>query len=121
VTSSYGYRIHPISGVRQFHSGVDFGASCGTPILAAADGVVTQASWYGGYGNYTTLDLGRIDGFYWSVGYGHQSKFLVSVGQHVTRGQVIGLVGTTGTSTGCHVHFNVFKNGSTVDGLPLVS
>jgi len=121
VTSAYGWRIHPITGSRQFHSGVDFGVACGTPILAAADGVISQASWYGGYGNYTGINLGQIGGDYWSVGYGHQSKILVSVGQHVSRGQVIGLVGTTGMSTGCHLHFNVFKNGSTVNGLPLVS
>jgi len=121
VTSNYGWRIQPITGLREMHPGVDFAAPCGAPILAAADGVVTQASWYGGYGNYTAIDLGKIGGNYYTVGYGHQSKFLVSVGQHVTRGQTIGLVGTTGLSTGCHVHFNVFKNGSTMNGLPLVS
>jgi len=120
VTSPYGWRTNPILHTSEFHPGVDFGASCGTPILAAASGTVTYAGWNGGYGNYTSINHGVIGGNYYTTGYGHQSKILVSVGQHVSRGQVIGLVGTTGLSTGCHVHFNVLKNGQYINGLPLV-
>jgi len=121
VTSPYGMRYHPILHVYKMHVGVDFGAACGTPIHAAESGTVTQASWYGGYGNYVTINHGKIAGNNYSTGYGHMSKFAVHKGQKVTRGQVIGYVGTTGLSTGCHLHFNVFKNGKTINGLPLVS
>jgi len=121
VTSGFGWRFHPILHYMRFHSGVDFGAACGTPIHAAASGTVSYAAWNGGYGNYTLINHGKIAGKYYSTGYGHQSKIIVHKGQHVTRGQVIGYVGTTGMSTGCHLHFNVFRNGSAINGLPLVS
>ena len=121
VTSPYGWRINPITHRPEMHPGVDFGAACGTPIHAAASGTVTYAGWNGGYGNYTLINHGKIAGKYYSTGYGHQSKIIVHRGQHVTRGQVIGYVGTTGMSTGCHLHFNVFRNGATMNGLPLVS
>jgi murein DD-endopeptidase MepM/ murein hydrolase activator NlpD len=121
VTSPFGYRTDPISGVTAYHSGVDLAVPCGTPIHAAADGTVVSAGWYGTLGNYILIDNGKIDGNYWSTGYGHQSSFAVSAGQHVTRGQVIGYVGTTGRSTGCHVHFNAIKNGTNINGLPLIT
>ena len=121
VTSGFGWRFHPILHVMRFHAGVDFGAACGTPIHAAETGTVTYAGWNGGYGNYTLINHGKIDGKFYSTGYGHQSKIIVHRGQHVTRGQVIGYVGTTGMSTGCHLHFNVFRNGTAINGLPLVS
>jgi len=121
VTSPYGMRYHPILHVWKMHEGVDFGAACGTPIHAAESGTVTMASWYGGYGNYVAINHGKIGGNSYSTGYGHMSKFAVHKGQKVKRGQVIGYVGTTGLSTGCHLHFNVFKNGKTINGLPLVS
>jgi len=120
VTSPFGWRMHPILHYWKFHEGVDFGNSCGTPIHAAASGKVTYAGWNGGYGNYTLINHGKINGSYWSTGYGHQSRIIVRYGQHVTRGQVIGYVGTTGLSTGCHLHFNVSKNGKFINGLPLV-
>jgi len=121
VTSTFGPRKAPMPGASTFHEGVDFGSPCGTPILASAAGTVTYAGWNGGYGNYVAINHGWIAGNYWSTGYGHQSKIAVHVGQTVTRGQVIGYVGSTGVSTGCHVHYNVFKNGTLVNGLPLVT
>ena len=111
VTSPFGYRIHPIFGTRILHTGIDYGADSGMPIRAAADGIVFSAGWIDGYGNATILDLGG--GF--AVLYGHQSAFRVVVGQKVTQGQTIGLVGCTGNCTGPHVHFEVRVNGTPVD------
>ena len=121
VTSPFGYRTDPITGAVAYHSGVDLAAPCGTPVHAAADGTVVSAGWYGTLGNYLLIDNGKIAGTYWSTGYGHLSQFLVSAGQHVTRGQVVALSGTTGRSTGCHVHFNAIKNGANINGWPLIS
>ena len=121
VTSTFGYRFHPILHYTTFHSGVDLAAACGTPVHAAADGVVKSASYNSSLGNYLVIDHGKIAGNYWSTGYGHNTRFAVSVGQHVTRGQVVAYAGTTGMSTGCHVHFSVYKNGTLVNGLPLIS
>ncbi|MCL2783280.1 MAG: peptidoglycan DD-metalloendopeptidase family protein [Propionibacteriaceae bacterium] len=121
LTSPYGWRMHPILHVMKFHSGVDLGVGCGTPVHAAEAGTVTQASWYGGYGNYLLINNGKISGANYSTGYGHLSKFVVSAGQHVTRGQVVAYSGTTGASTGCHLHFETFKNGSTVNPWPLIT
>jgi murein DD-endopeptidase MepM/ murein hydrolase activator NlpD len=111
ITSPFGYRIHPIFGTSLLHTGIDYGADEGTPIRAAADGVVVSAGWIDGYGNATILDLGG--GI--AVLYGHQSAFKVSAGQKVTQGQTIGLVGCTGNCTGPHVHFEVRVNGNPVD------
>jgi murein DD-endopeptidase MepM/ murein hydrolase activator NlpD len=111
VTSPFGYRIHPIFGTSILHTGIDYGADEGTPIRAAADGVVVSAGWIDGYGNATILDLGG--GI--AVLYGHQSAFRVSAGQKVTQGQTIGLVGCTGNCTGPHVHFEVRVNGDPVN------
>jgi len=104
VTSPFGWRIQPIYGTSEFHTGIDLAASCGTPIMASADGIVTFAGWNGGFGNYTEITTGSI-----RTGYGHQSKIFVKVGQQVKQGQTIGNVGTTGLSTGCHVHFQVIN------------
>jgi len=120
VTSTYGWRMHPILHYKRFHQGVDFGGSCGTPIRAAESGTVTRASYFGGWGNYVSINHGKIGGKYYTTGYGHMSKFAVRSGQKVSRGQVIGYVGTTGMSTGCHLHWNVFRNGSTMNGLALL-
>ena len=114
ITSPYGPRIDPILHVPSFHTGIDFGAPYGTPIHAAADGVVVAAGPEGGYGNATIIDHGG--GI--ATLYGHQEQLLVSAGQHVGRGQVIGLVGCTGWCTGPHVHFEVRVNGSPVDPAP---
>ncbi|MGR6320208.1 peptidoglycan DD-metalloendopeptidase family protein [Micromonospora soli] len=118
LTSGYGVRFDPYYHVWQRHPGVDLAAPAGTPIVAAMDGRVTRAGWYGGYGNYTCIDHGRADGQRLSTCYGHQSRLLVSPGQRVRAGQVIGLVGSTGASTGPHLHFEVRLGGRAVDPLP---
>jgi murein DD-endopeptidase MepM/ murein hydrolase activator NlpD len=112
VTSPYGVRKHPISGVMKMHNGTDIGAPCGTPIRAAETGVVVSAGDAGGYGNQTVVNHGVISGQGVATSYNHQSEIGVGVGEQVARGQVIGWVGTTGYSTGCHLHFIVYVNGS---------
>src|SRR5207237_5049361 len=112
ITSPYGYRTDPVTGATAFHSGIDIGASCGTPIKAAGTGSVITAGFNsGGYGKMTLINHGN--GL--STLYGHQSSIIVSAGQGVTQGQVIGYVGSTGKSTGCHLHFEVRVNGNPVD------
>ena len=111
TSSAYGYRVHPIYGTVKFHAGEDIPASYGAEILAAASGTVTTAGWVSGYGNYTVIDHGGGT----MTAYGHQSSIIVSVGDYVEQGQVIGYVGSTGNSTGPHLHFEVYQNGSTVD------
>jgi murein DD-endopeptidase MepM/ murein hydrolase activator NlpD len=95
------------------HEGIDLGAPYGTPIAAAAAGVVIYAGWLGGYGNLTVIDHGG--GL--ATAYGHQSSIVVGVGQSVARGEIIGYVGSTGHSTGPHLHFEVRVNGQPVDPL----
>ncbi len=114
ISSPYGYRIHPVYGTRKFHSGLDLAAPGGSPILAAANGTVRFAGWNGGYGNCLIIDHGNGV----STLYGHARTLLVSAGQTVTRGQKVALVGTTGTSTGNHLHFEVLNNGKTTDPMP---
>jgi len=104
VTSPFGWRVQPIYGTAEFHTGMDLAKPCGTPIVASADGIVTFAGWNGGFGNYTEITTGSL-----RTGYAHQSKIFVKVGQQVKQGQTIGNVGTTGLSTGCHVHFQVIN------------
>lgn len=112
ITSGFGYRTDPITGATAYHSGLDIGASCGTPIKAAGTGVILSAGFNsGGYGNMTLINHGN--GL--STLYGHQSSIIVSEGQSVTQGQVIGYVGSTGKSTGCHLHFEVRSGGNPVD------
>ena len=111
IGSGFGPRIHPISGGSRMHTGVDIGASSGTPIKAADDGIVVMAGPNGGYGNWTLIDHGG--GL--ATGYGHQSSIGVSRGQRVSRGEVIGRVGSTGASTGPHLHWEVRVNGNPVD------
>ena len=111
ITSGYGYRTHPVLGYRRLHSGTDFGAASGTPIVAASDGVVVTAGWLGGYGNAVVISHGGGV----ATLYGHQSRLAVGSGARVRRGQVIGYVGSTGMSTGPHLHFEVRVNGVTTD------
>ena len=112
ITSGFGYRTDPVTGATAFHSGLDIGAPCGTPIKAAGTGVILSAGFNsGGYGNMTLINHGN--GL--STLYGHQSSIIVSAGQSVTQGQVIGYVGSTGKSTGCHLHFEVRVGGNPVD------
>ena len=113
LTSYYGYRIHPITGNRRFHAGVDFGMEIGTKLPSKIDGVVTHAGWQGGYGN--VVDIRSDDGV--EIKYAHLSKPMVKVGQRVKAGEVIGLSGNTGNSTGPHLHFEVRKNGKLQDPL----
>ncbi|MBQ2696227.1 MAG: peptidoglycan DD-metalloendopeptidase family protein [Clostridia bacterium] len=117
ISSEFGYRIHPVYGTKKYHSGMDMAAPGGSPILAAADGTVRFAGWNGGYGYCVIIDHG---GGIQTL-YGHSSKLLVSSGQKVTRGQKIALVGTTGTSTGNHLHFEVLNNGVATNPRPYLS
>jgi murein DD-endopeptidase MepM/ murein hydrolase activator NlpD len=119
ITSPFGYRVHPIYGTRRLHTGTDIGAPCGRPVRAAADGTVVSAGWAGGYGIRTVLDHGVVGGAATSTTYNHMSGLAVSGGR-VSRGQVIGYVGTTGASTGCHLHFEAYRNGEVTDPMRLV-
>jgi murein DD-endopeptidase MepM/ murein hydrolase activator NlpD len=107
ITSSFGYRTHPIHGTRRLHAGVDLAAGYGAPNYAAADGVVVSAGWRGGYGRTVVISHGG--GL--STLYAHQSRLAVSSGQQVTRGQVVGYEGASGAVTGPHLHFEVRVNG----------
>jgi len=111
ITSGFGWRMHPILGYQRFHSGVDFGADYGSTIRAADRGVVIFAGWYGGYGNAVIIDHGNNI----TTLYGHSSGLYVSEGQAIERGQPIAAVGSTGLSTGPHLHFEVRQNGEPVD------
>lgn len=111
ITSPYGYRQNPFGGAPDFHPGLDIAAPMGTTVTAAASGTVISAGWYGGYGNYILID----DGGGMATGYGHLSQIFVSNGQSVQKGQAIGAVGSTGHSTGPHLHFEVRLNGKTTD------
>ncbi|HEY9605342.1 MAG TPA: M23 family metallopeptidase, partial [Allocoleopsis sp.] len=114
ITSGFGWRRHPILGYVRFHSGVDFGASYGSVIRAAESGRVIFAGWYSGYGNAVIINHGG--GI--ATLYGHTSKLYVAEGQTVQVGQAIAAVGSTGLSTGPHLHFEVRKNGEPVDPMP---
>jgi len=114
ITSPFGWRTNPFGGGPEFHQGLDIAAPTGTTVMAAAAGTVIMAQWYGGYGNYILIDHG---GGY-STGYGHLSAIYVSTGQSVARGQAIGAVGSTGQSTGPHLHFEVRIAGKPVDPAP---
>lgn len=115
ITSPYGMRVHPITGVYKLHDGMDFGVPCGTPVKAAADGTILQQYFNGAYGNRIILNNGVKRGVNVVTTYNHLSRFALSAGAKVKRGQVIGYSGTTGYSTGCHLHFMVLTNGSTVN------
>jgi murein DD-endopeptidase MepM/ murein hydrolase activator NlpD len=113
VSSGFGERFHPILGYRRMHDGVDLAAPYGTPVVAAADGRVVTAGWRGGYGREVKLSSpGGIETIY-----GHMSRLAVAVGASVQRGQVIGYVGSTGLSTGPHLHYEVHVGGKLVNPL----
>jgi murein DD-endopeptidase MepM/ murein hydrolase activator NlpD len=116
-SSDFGMRYDPYYRVWQLHAGVDIAAGIGAAIYAAGDGRVVRAGWSGGYGNYTCISHGFYQGSDLSTCYGHQSAILVSPGQSVRRGQVIGRVGSTGASTGAHLHFEVRRGGNPVNPL----
>lgn len=113
ITSDYGYRTHPIFGTTIYHSGIDIGVDEGTPVHAADAGVVVEADWISGYGYAVIIDHGN--GL--STLYGHNSALAVSAGQSVSQGEVIAYAGSTGNSTGPHVHFEVRSNGDPVNPL----
>jgi len=113
VTSLYGQRFHPILGYARMHAGVDFGAAWGSPIIAAAPGMVSFAGYHGGHGNYVRLEHGGGLG----TGYGHMSRIAVAPGERVRAGEVIGYVGSTGLSTGPHLHYEMYQNGRTINPL----
>lgn len=115
LSSAYGMRLHPVLGKRKLHDGTDFAAACGTPMKAAASGTVAERYYNAGYGNRLMIDHGKLDGRYVTTGYNHATSYIVSVGQKVSKGQTIGYVGTTGYSTGCHLHLMVWENGGTVN------
>jgi murein DD-endopeptidase MepM/ murein hydrolase activator NlpD len=113
ISSGFGERFHPILGYRRMHDGVDLAAPYGTPVVAAADGRVVTAGWHGGYGREVKLSSpGGIETIY-----GHMSRLAVAAGASVRRGQVIGYVGSTGLSTGPHLHYEVHVGGKLVNPL----
>lgn len=107
ITSPFGHRKNPTGPGYMNHSGIDYGVACGTPVMAAASGTVTVSNWAGHSGKRVTISHGN--GL--ETGYSHNSSLIAKVGQKVERGEVIALSGTTGNSTGCHVHFEVITNG----------
>jgi murein DD-endopeptidase MepM/ murein hydrolase activator NlpD len=114
--SPFGMRFHPILHYWRMHWGTDFGAACGAPIRAMANGKVVSAGWTTyGFGNYTIISYGRMFGAHLASGYAHQSKVLVHAGQKVKQGQIVGYVGTTGLSTECHLHLQIYRNGVRVN------
>ncbi len=111
LTSGFGMRFHPILGYSRMHQGTDYGAPYGSPIHAIADGIVAFAGWHGGHGNFVKLNHAYGMG----SGYGHMSRIAVANGTRVAQGQVIGYVGSTGLSTGPHLHFETYRNGAVVN------
>lgn len=114
MSSSFGMRDHPISGGRRAHKGIDLAAPTGTPIRASADGIISKAKWFGGYGLFIAIEHGGSI----QTRYGHMSRLNVAEGQRVAKGDVIGFVGTTGRSTGPHLHYEVRINGEAVNPVP---
>jgi len=116
-SSLFGSRIHPVTGGRKDHHGIDLAVPTGTPIFATADGRVEMAQWYGGYGNYVQIEHGdNVE-----TRYGHMSRMNVSAGQPVKKGDLIGWVGSTGRSTGPHLHYEVRIAGAPVDPRPYMN
>lgn len=117
LTSPYGYRTHPITGNYTFHNGVDLAWRQGTPIYASKSGYVTTATYGAAYGYYVTIN--HMDGF--SSLYGHMTHYVVSSGDFVNQGQLIGYMGSTGWSTGPHLHFTIFYNGTSVNPMNYIT
>jgi murein DD-endopeptidase MepM/ murein hydrolase activator NlpD len=111
ISSGFGMRLHPILGYTRMHQGIDFAAPVGTPVFAAGDGVVEQVRWAGGYGRW--LQIRHTN--QWETGYGHLSGWAVRPGQHVHQGQVVAYVGSTGESTGPHLHYEVILKGAKIN------
>ena len=111
VTSSFGWRISPTGSSKEQHAGIDIAINAGTPVVATADGRVVQSGPFGGYGNLVQIDHGN--GI--STLYGHNSQIAVNIGQSVKKGQVVSYAGSTGNSTGPHVHYEVRENDTSID------
>ena len=111
VTSGFGLRLHPILGFTRMHTGIDFGAPVGTPVFAAGDGVVKEARWAGGYGRWLEIQHNGE----WATGYGHLSGWAVHPGERVHQGEVVAYVGSTGRSTGPHLHYEVIFDGQKIN------
>lgn len=114
MTSDYGMRVHPVLGGRRAHKGVDLAAPSGTPVFATADGTVGMAQWYSSYGKYISIDHGAD----LETRYAHLSDYIVAPGQSVKKGQLIGYIGSTGRSTGPHLHYEVRVAGEAVNPVP---
>ena len=114
LTSNFGMRTHPILGGRRNHKGIDLAQPSGTPVYATADGVVGKAEWFSSYGNYIQIEHGGE----METRYAHLSGYAVAAGEFVHKGQLIGYVGTTGRSTGPHLHYEVRVAGEAVDPTP---
>ncbi len=121
VTSPFGYRIHPIYGYWGLHDGTDFGVSCGEGMRAVAGGTVIAKYYSAVYGNRLYLSLGNINGKNVTAVYNHATGYRVGVGDRVSQGEVVGYVGSTGWSTGCHLHFTILVNGTAVDPMNWLS
>jgi len=120
ITSPYGWRFHPIFHYWRLHAGTDFRSYCGTPQYAAAPGKVVWAKYLPGLGNEVLVDHGFRNGNSLMTSYNHESRFAVHAGEYVARGQIVGYSGTTGDSTSCHLHFEVYVNGHTVDPMTVL-
>lgn len=114
LTSDYGMRNHPVTGRRRAHKGIDLAAPTGTPIYATADGLVSRASWFSSYGLYVSIEHGGE----LQTRYAHMSRLNVAQGQRVKKGEIVGFVGSTGRSTGPHLHYEVRVQGEAVNPMP---
>lgn len=119
--SPWGMRLHPILGYYRMHWGMDIGAACGSPLRAVYDGTVTSAAFDGASGNNVKIDHGTFRGKNLQTASLHMTRFIVSTGQKVKKGEVIGYVGSTGLSTECHLHFETLWGGTNVDPQPLLN
>lgn len=114
LTSDFGMRSHPVLGGRRKHSGIDLAASTGTPVYATADGVISRADWFSSYGLYVSIEHGAS----LQTRYAHLSRLAVATGDTVSKGDLIGYVGSTGRSTGPHLHYEVRVDGLAVNPIP---
>lgn len=114
ISSEFGMRYHPVLRRWRLHAGMDFAAPCGTPVRAAAAGTIISAGWAGGYGNRLVISHGVQKGVNLTTAYAHLSRFAVRGGK-VARGRIVAYSGTTGLSTGCHLHFETRQNGRPVN------
>ncbi|WOP18461.1 peptidoglycan DD-metalloendopeptidase family protein [Raineyella sp. LH-20] len=115
VTSPFGMRVHPVTGVRKLHDGVDYGASCGVPLRAPLPGTVIEVVRHPAYGWRIRIDHGMVDGHRLITSLNHARGYSVHTGETVQRGQTLGAVGSTGLSTGCHLHLMAWQDGALVD------